>query len=90
MPAFNGVPCNNYSHFSGAGGPTTIKSGPGLLHTVTVNTFVAASAITLTDGANTIAVITPTAPGEFTFDCAFNTNLQITIVGAQDVTVNWQ
>jgi hypothetical protein len=87
MPAFNGVLCNNYTHFSGAQGPITIKPGPGLLHTVTVNT--AGTSVTLIDGSNTIAVI-GAVTGEFTFDCAFNTNLQITIVGAADVTVNWQ
>lgn len=94
MPAVNGVPCNNYSHFSAAGGPTTIKPAPGLLHTVTVNTPVAAGTVTLQDGAVTLAVITTPAaaanPFELTFDVAFNTSLIITTTGAQDVTVNWQ
>jgi len=48
--------------------------------------------ILLADGANTIASLAPTASGEFTFDVAFNTNLQITITSGAgcDVTVNWQ
>jgi hypothetical protein len=92
MPAVNGVPCNNYSHLSGAQGPVTLKPGQGLLHTVTVNTPVAASAITIADGATTIAVITPATaqPFELTYDVMFNANLNVTIVGAQDITVNWQ
>jgi len=92
MPAVNGVPCNNFSHLSGAQGPITLKPAAGLLHTLTVNTPVAASAITLQDGATVIAVVTPTTaqPFELTFDVAFYTNLNVTIVGAQDITVNWQ
>lgn len=95
MPAINGVPCNNYSHISGAGGPTTLKPGPGLLHTVTVNTPIAGGTVVLQDGAVTIATITvPSTAGnpfELTFDAAFNTSLIVTTTGTGiDVTVNWQ
>jgi hypothetical protein len=92
--AFNGVPAAEYTHFAGAGGPTTIKSGMGLLHTVTVNTPIAAGTVTIADGSNTIAIITVPAaaanPFELTFDAVFFTSLVVTITGAMDVTVNWQ
>jgi len=92
MPAVNGVPCNNFSHLSGAQGPITLKPAGGLLHTLTVNTPVAGT-VTLLDGAATIAVVTVPAalnPFELTYDVQFFTNLQVTITGAQDITVSWQ
>jgi hypothetical protein len=92
MPAVNGVPCNNYSHLAGAQAGTILKPAPGLLHTLTVNTPVAGT-VTLFDGAVAIAIVTVPAalnPFELTFDVAFNTNLNVTITGAQDITVTWQ
>lgn len=91
MPSINGHPAYNYSHFNAAGGPTTLKPGPGFLRTVTVNTLGTTPVITLADGANTIAVITPTVPGTWIFDVAFLTNLQVTVAGTSpDITVSWE
>lgn len=93
MPAFNDIKTYNAFHSSGVAGGT-IKSGPGILHTVLVNTPVAGGTVTLQDGGVTIALITVPAtagnPFELTYDVQFFSNLSISVTGAgMDVTVSW-
>jgi hypothetical protein len=95
MPSLNGHPAYNYAHFSGAGGPTTIKNGQGFLRTLTVNDPVASGTITLADGTNTLAVVTLPAtagnPFSLIYDLMFFTSLIITTTGTGlDVTVAFE
>jgi hypothetical protein len=76
---------------------TTLKSVPGYLHTVCVNTPAATGTITLYDNTaasgTKIATITSYAsvPGCFTFDVAFWTGLTIvTATAAPDVTISFR
>lgn len=79
---------------------TVVKSGAGVLHTVTINTPAATGVITIynnTAGSGTkIGTITQPAtllssgPVTLTFDVAFSTGLTIvTATAAQDITVSW-
>lgn len=79
---------------------TTIKSGSGFLHTLTINTTVASGVITIYDntaGSGTkIATITnpltllQMGPLTATYDLAFSTGLTIVTTGAQDITVTYR
>lgn len=81
-----------YNH-QAANGTTTIKSGAGFLHTITVGTVGATDTITVYDntaGSGTvIAVINDATSGTYTLDVGFITGLTIVIAGttAPDVTV---
>lgn len=73
---------------------TALKSGPGYLHTVCVNTPVATGTITIYDNTaasgTKIGTITSftSLPGCFTYDVAFWTGLTIvTATAAPDITV---
>jgi hypothetical protein len=80
----------NYSHLN-ANGTTTLASTPVELHTVTINTKGAsANTLTLSDGANTIAVIdTTTGTETLTFDCQCRSGLTAVLATgtAADVTI---
>jgi hypothetical protein len=86
----------NYTHLN-ANGTTTIKSGAGLLHTLTINIKGASgNTVTLydnTSGSGTvIAAIDPTANlVTLDFDVAFLTGLTVVIATgtAPDITVSW-
>lgn len=74
---------------------TTVKSGPGVLHSITINTT-AASAITLYDNTagsgtklGTIAASIPIG-SSLIYDSAFTTGLTIVTAGASDLTVNYR
>lgn len=92
-------PTFKYSHQAGAVTNVQIKSGPGILRLVTINTSGATvGAVTLADNtvpnsSNPIAVITPvasTAPMYIEFDIGFNNGLVITGGGStMDVTVSY-
>ena len=76
---------------------TTLKSIPGYLHTVCVNTPAATGTITIYDNTaasgTKIGTITSYAstPRCFTYDVAFWTGLTIvTAVAAQDITVSFR
>jgi hypothetical protein len=79
---------------------TTIKSGAGFLHTITLNTPVASATITLYDntaGSGTkIGTITLGATlandvyGAFLFDVSFSTGLTIVTSGATDLTISYR
>lgn len=94
-----------YAHFSGSinsGNPLQIKSGPGVLRAVCLNTIGASPAqITLSDGIVgaspvTIAMILPAAsstacPNDAIFDLRFNAGLVIQGNGASmDITVMYE
>lgn len=75
---------------------TTIKSGPGILHGVNVNTLGTTPTIQLWDSStasgNKIGLITPTVTGINEYDVTFNTGLTVTTTGTagSDITVLWQ
>jgi hypothetical protein len=76
---------------------TTLKSGPGFLHTVCVNTPAATGTITIYDNTaasgTKIGTITSYAsvPGCFAYDVAFWTGLTVvTATAAPDVTVSFR
>lgn len=85
----------NYSHLA-ANGTTVLKAGPGVLHTVTINTAGATDTITLYDntaGSGTkIATINSTQETTLVFNVRFSTGLTVVIAGttAPDVTISWQ
>jgi hypothetical protein len=76
---------------------TTIKTGAGILHTITFNKPVATGVVTVYDntaGSGTaIATITvPASPQPFSlrYDCVFTTGLTfVTATAAQDITVSY-
>lgn len=74
---------------------TTVKSGTGVLHSITVNTT-AAGTITIYDsltGAGTkIGTIaaSPAIGSTFLYDCAFTTGLTIVTAAASDISVNFR
>jgi hypothetical protein len=78
----------NYAHLTGAGN-TTLVTGPGVLHSITVNT--AGTNVSaydnLTTGTNPIAINAGTAIGNFLYDVGFSRGLTITIGATIDVTV---
>jgi hypothetical protein len=76
---------------------TTLKSTPGYLHTVCVNTPAATGTITIYDNTSAagtkVGTITSYAsvPGCFTYDVAFWTGLTIvTATAAPDITVTFR
>jgi hypothetical protein len=86
----------NYSHLN-ANGTTTVKSGAGWLHTITVN-IKGSSGNTITVYDNTggsgtvIAVIDPTVQlVTLEFDIAFNTGLTLVVATgtSADITVSY-
>lgn len=71
---------------------TTVKSGTGVLHAITINTT-AASAITIYDNTagsgSKIATIaaSPAIGSTFRFDIAFSTGLTVVTAGNSDLTI---
>lgn len=93
------IPCVAYQYKNITTDATfaAIKSGPGILHTICVNTPAATEAIQVYDALTatglTIAKITSFAslPGCFTYDASFTIGLTIvTATAAGDITVSWQ
>lgn len=73
---------------------TVIKTGRGVLHTITIGET-AAGAITIYDNSaasgTTLAVLKASvAEQTFTFDLCFDTGLTITTAGSSKLTVTWQ
>lgn len=94
------IPGYNYSNITAAAPTTTVvKSGQGILHSITVNTAADTGVITVydnTSGTGTkIATITTTiaasgSPTPLIYDVTFNTGLTIvTSTAAQDITVSF-
>ncbi|HEY7309450.1 MAG TPA: hypothetical protein VH643_08845 [Gemmataceae bacterium] len=86
----------NYTHLN-ANGTTTIKSGPGMLHTLTINIKGATgNTITLYDNTSAsgtvIAVVDPTQNLiTLDFDVAFVNGLTVVLATgtAADITLSW-
>lgn len=78
---------------------TLVKTGAGVLHSVTINKLVASATIELDDAVtntNSFGIITlpgtitALAPFTMVYDAAFSTGLSITTSGATDITVTWK
>lgn len=79
---------------------TTVKSGAGTLHTLTIGTYVASATITLYDntaGSGTTiqtitlpSTVTGITPITLLYDEAFTTGLTVVTSGATDVNVAWK
>lgn len=72
---------------------TTVKTRPGKLHSIVVNTT-AAGTITIYDntagsGTKIGTLKASVVEGTYLFDCAFNTGLTIVTGAASDITVNY-
>lgn len=72
---------------------TTVRSGAGVLHSITVNTT-AAGAITIYDntaasGTKIGTLKSSVAENTYTFDVAFGTGLTIVTAAASDITVSY-
>jgi hypothetical protein len=74
---------------------TLVKSGVGILNTITINTTAAATITifdSLTGSGTKIATIaaSPTIGSTFDYDVAFATGLTIVTAGASDITVSYR
>lgn len=74
---------------------TTIKSGPGILHSIVINTAASTGTATVYDntaGSGTkIATLGTGTAGTFVYDICFNTGLTIvTATAAADITVTYK
>lgn len=84
----------NYSNITSAT-TTVVKTGAGILHSITVNTT---TAFTITVYDNTSAAGTkiatiaasPAIGSTFTYDVSFSTGLTIVTAGASDLTVSYR
>ncbi len=107
FPAFADVDSNNYMLVNsgnynyahvGSAATTVIKTGPGVLHSITVNTLgTVASVITIYDNTSAagsvIAIINSLSLfGPFVYDVKFTTGLTIVTTGtlAPDVTISYR
>lgn len=83
-----------YAHLTGTG-TTLVKTGPGILRSITFNKPVATGTVefddALTNTAPVMGIVTVPAtpqPGTLTYDIEFTNGLSITIgTAAQDITV---
>lgn len=85
----------NFTHQAGANAGANIKTGAGILHSITLNTAIAAATITVYNNTTAtgaiIAVISAaTFQGTLIYDLAFSVGLSYITVGALDVTFNWR
>jgi len=84
----------NYTNITTAT-TTTVDSGPGVLHGLSINTT-AAGAITIYDSLTAtgtkIATIaaSPAIGSYFEYDVSYSTGLTIVTAGASDITVAWR
>lgn len=77
---------------------TVVKAGPGLLHTININTPVATGTITIYDGLNasgtkigTYTIASSPSPSSVTYDVSFGVGLTIvTGTEAMDITVSFR
>jgi hypothetical protein len=91
-PDDNSIPTGGSRNIAAAA-TTVIKTGPGVLHTLTVNTT-AAGAITIYDntlaaGTKIATIKASVAEQTFTYDVAFGTGLTIVTAAASDITVSY-
>ena len=90
------IPGYNYSNITAAAPTTTlVKSGQGILHSITFNKPAATAVVTIYDNTSaagtiigTITVPANPQPVTLVYDITFNTGLTITTAtAAQDLTV---
>lgn len=87
------TPIYNYRNITSAA-TTTVKSGTGILHCITINTTAAAT-ITVYDNTaasgTKIATIaaSPVIGSTFIYDVSFTTGLTIVTAGSSDITVSY-
>jgi hypothetical protein len=90
VAAYNEGPFK-FFHASTVQTTNTLKTSPGILHTVTINNIGATGVtITLSDGATPIAVISaPTVVTTLDYDVGYGTSLVVSSTGttAPDITV---
>lgn len=88
----------NYNNITSATPTTTVvKSGAGILHTITLNKPVATAVLTIYDNTaasapviGTITIPASPMPVTLTYDAAFSTGLTIkTETAASDITVTY-
>lgn len=84
----------SYNHISTAT-TTTVKSGAGTLHALTINTKGSASTATIYDntaGSGTVIAVVDTsgATGTVIYDVAFTTGLTVVTAATQDLTVSYK
>lgn len=77
-------PPYKYNHITSAT-TTNVKTLPGILHTLVINTPGTTNTVTISDGSNTIATFTAVA-GYMLYDVGFST-LSITTSATCDITV---
>lgn len=90
------IPAYAYKNLTTDATFAAIKSGPGILHTICVNTPAATETITIYDSLTAtgtkIATLTSfaSAPGCFLYDANFTVGLTIvTATAAGDITISW-
>jgi hypothetical protein len=83
----------------GAPTTTTVKTGSGVLHNITINKATASAVIAIYDGAAATGTLigTITMPAtllqtsvSLNYDVAFVTNLTIVTTTAQDITISFE
>jgi hypothetical protein len=89
MVAAYNEPPYRYAHIT-ASGATTLKTSPGVLHSIVVNTPGTSNNITVSDGANTVAVLAAgTVAQNYIYDIGYGTSLIINPSATCDITVNY-
>ena len=83
---------NDFSNITTAT-TTTVKTGTGILKSITVNTTAAGTIIvydnTAGSGTTIATLATSIAEGTYTFNCKFSTGLTIVTAAASDITVTY-
>jgi hypothetical protein len=82
------------THLSANTAGTAVTAGPGVLHSVVVNTAGATDTTTLYDGtstAGTVLAVLSEVAGSYIYDIAFETGLFVAIAGttAPDLTITY-
>jgi hypothetical protein len=89
---------NSYYNITAAG-TYQVKTGPGVLHSVTLNTPVAAATVKLYDvivgvaGAISLCnIVIPASPQclSFVYDVAYSQGLAAVVTGASDITISYK
>ena len=74
--------------------PVTVKTGPGILHALTINTVGTLTAITVADATSgttsPIAITGTPSQGTLYYDVSFNNGLTITTTGTGNITAIYQ
>jgi hypothetical protein len=90
--SFNSHPAYQYAHITTNTTTNIRPAGPGFLRTIVINNPGTTWTVTVNDGANVVAVITPTAATTLIFDAYLLSGLSIVTAGTTpgDITVTWE